>query len=280
MPSLPRKFLEVRATSLIDTDTAITLCAGYEGGQWRAKKLAAHLFAWLPQVALAQTRKDTFDTSNWYERVELAAAHVYRTKKTASRGEIGEILLHIACVQEFGTLPVLCKLVLKTSHNDTVKGFDAVHVVYKDDAFELWLGESKFYTDPKRAIRDALASVREHLLPAFLDTEKAMLYGHVPNDIPHHDKIEDLLHQNTTSDDLVKNSVFPVLIAYESVAVFQNIAADGKFQKEIEEEIAGLHQLVVDSCKDINVRIQLIFVPMKLKADVVKYFDQKLEAFA
>ncbi len=280
MTGTPDSFLEVRCTSLIADESAIGLCAGYEGKKWRAKKLAAHIFSWLPQVALDQTRKDTLDAGNWHERVELAAAHVYRTKKTGSRGEIGEILLHIACVQEFGTLPVLCKLILKTSHNDTVKGFDAVHVVYDEGNIELWLGESKFYTDPKRAIRDALASVREHLLPAFLDTEKAMLYGHIPEGIPQADELQKLLHQNTTSDKLLKQSVFPVLIAYESIAISKHADLTVEFQQEVESEISSLHQLVADSNSDIKVRLQIIFVPMHLKADLVKYFDKKLEAFA
>lgn len=280
MTGTPDSFLEVRCTSLIGKESSIGLCAGYEGDKWRAKKLASHIFSWLPQVALDQTRKDTLDSANWHERIELAAAHVYRTKKTGSRGEIGEILLHIACVQEFGTLPVLCKLILKTSHNDTVKGFDAVHVVYAKGDIELWLGESKFYTDPKRAIRDALASVREHLLPAFLDTEKAMLYGHIPEEIPQADDLQKLLHQNTTSDKLLKQSVFPVLIAYESTAISKHADLTDEFQKEIESEISSLHQLVADSKSDITVRLQLIFVPMHLKADLVAFFDKKLEAFA
>jgi len=63
------------------------------------------------------------------DKVSLAARHIYKTKKTESRGEIGELILHIACVQEFGASPVLLKLALKTSSNDTVKGYDGVHYV-------------------------------------------------------------------------------------------------------------------------------------------------------
>ena len=106
-------------------------------------------------------------------------------------------------MQEYGSLPVLCKLVLKTSHNDTVKGFDSVHIVYTSEDFELWLGESKFYKDPKAAIKEALTSIREHLLPSFLDTEKAMVYGHVPEDIPEYDRVQKIFHTKTTSDELI-----------------------------------------------------------------------------
>lgn len=279
MSGVPDRFLEVRCTGCAEDTKGLTLCAGYEGKAWRSKKLASHLFAWLPQVALDQARKDTFDVSNWEERVELAAAHVYRTKKTERRGEIGEILLHIACVQDFGTLPVLCKLVLKTSHNDTVKGFDAVHVVYSGDNFELWLGESKFYKDAKRGIDDALKSISEHLLPTFLDTEKAMLYGHVPDDIPHAKEIRDLFHKNTSSDELLKRSVFPVLVSYQSKAVANHKELTTDYSEELQSESDELLDYLVERAKGIPVRIEVIFVPINLKKELIAHFDKKLEAF-
>jgi hypothetical protein len=106
--------------------------------------------------------------------------HVYNTKKTASRGEIGELLLHLCSVLHFGCVPIVCKFVLKTSPNDTVKGFDGVHVLVNASGYEIWLGESKFYTDGKAAISDAVSSVQNHLLPEFLTAEKALLFGHIP----------------------------------------------------------------------------------------------------
>lgn len=276
---IPSRFLEVRCSSCEEDTNALALCAGYEGELWRAKKLAAHLFAWLPQVALDQARRDTFDVSNWEELVELAAAHVYRTKKTARRGEIGEILLHIACVQEFGTLPILCKLVLKTSHNDTVKGFDAVHVVHSGDDFELWLGESKFYSDPKEGIDDAVRSIRDHLLPAFLDTEKAMLYGHVPDHVPKAEEIRNLLHKNTSSDELLNKSVFPVLVAYQSLSVASHKRLTPDYVSDLQRECGNLLTHLRQKSAGIPVRIQVIFVPVHVKKDLIAHFDKKLEAF-
>ncbi|WP_260691936.1 HamA C-terminal domain-containing protein [Gemmobacter fulva] len=280
LSSIPDPFLEIRCTTVLGDHTAYTLCAGYEGDEWRAKKLAAHIFAWLPQVALDQTRRDTFDTGNWHERVELAAAHIYRTKKTLSRGEIGEILLHIACVQQFNTLPVLCKLVLKTSHNDTVKGFDAVHVVYTGDQIEFWLGESKFYKNPTAAINDALNSIRNHLLPTFLDTEKAMIYGHIPADFPKADEIRKFFHRNTSSDELIKRSVVPVLICYESKSVASSKKLTAEYSEALTKEIATLHNEFISKGLDIKITIQLIFIPMHLKTVLISHFDKMLEAFA
>ena len=280
LEALPAKFLEVRCTTIVGGSESISLCAGYEGEAWRAKKLAGHIFAWLPFVALDQTRKDTLAAANWYERVQLAAAHIYKTRKTKSRGEIGEILLHIACMQEFKTEPILCKLILKTSHNDTVKGFDAVHLAYNETGFEIWLGESKFYDDPKQAISESLKSIREHLLPSFLDTEKAMLYGHIGSGVPYSEEVQSLFHQNISSDELLKKAVFPVLIAYQSDTIAKNKKLCDELVEQLQEEVSALHGRFMERASDINIRLQLIFFPMHLKSEVIKYFDQKLEAFS
>jgi HamA len=115
MPTLyPDPFLEVRA-QFIDMPLATALCAGYEGGVWRSARLADYLFNWLPYAALNREHQEAFATHNFVEMLKVAAAHIYKTEKTESRGELGELLLHIACVTHFQTVPLMCKLILKSS---------------------------------------------------------------------------------------------------------------------------------------------------------------------
>lgn len=217
---------------------------------------------------------------NFFELLQRAAAHIYHTKKSESRGEIGEILLHIACVSNFNTLPILCKLILKTSSNDTVKGFDGVHVLTKNNNIELWLGESKFYTDPKSAIREAVKSVKEHILPNFLNTEKAMIIGHIGHNIPRKEEITRLFKRQTSSDELLKISVFPVLIAYESNSVASFSELSDQYIKELELESEELRKYFSEQSKDVPLRFQLIFVPIESKSDVISKFDKRLESFS
>ena len=277
---IPEPFLEIRATLLGDEYGTIALCAGYEGEAWRAKKLAGHILQWLPFAALSQESQNSFAMNNWEELISDAATHVYNTKKTKRRGEIGEVILHIACVTEFATTPVLCKLILKTSSNETVKGFDGIHVrLLPDDEYELWLGESKFYQDPKSAIKEAVESVRDHIAPNFLDTEKAMIAGHVAADVPKREELKKLFRKNTSSDELLKRAVFPVLIAYnsETSASFKEVSDD--LSKALEVEIKNLRDEFAGRLDGLRLRFQLIFVPMNDKAELVKCFDKKLEAF-
>ena len=275
----PDTFLEVRCSVLAPPPSTLGLCAGYDGGDWRGARFADHLFNWLPYAALSQEHQLSFSSSNFVEMLRLAAAHIYKTKKTASRGELGELILHLACILHFKTIPVICKLVLKSSPNDTVKGFDGVHLLPKIPDFDLWLGESKFYTDPHDAIREAVASIRTHILPAFLSTEKAMIYGHVGPDIPHRDEVLRLFKSQTSGDELLKRSVFPVLIAYESQAVAAHKIVADPYIQALKDEIEALRTSFGAKVKDIPLRFELLFVPLGKKQDLVSSFDKLLEPF-
>ncbi|EPG2633810.1 TPA: HamA C-terminal domain-containing protein [Pseudomonas aeruginosa] len=275
----PDPLLEVRACC-IESPPFTSLCVGYEGGVWRSKALADHLFQWIPYVALDQESQLSMGSHNFLELLQRATAHIYNTKKTENRGEIGEILLHIACVSSFNTSPILCKLILKTSSNDTVKGFDGVHVLVKDDKVELWLGESKFYSDPRSAIREAVKSIKEHILPDFLSTEKAMIIGHIGHNIPKKDEITRLFKRQTSSDELLRISVFPILIAYESKSVASFTELTDRYYEELLTESEALRQYFADQSKNMPLRFQIIFVPIESKSDVISKFDKRLESFS
>jgi hypothetical protein len=138
-------FLEIRAQKIDVSPTLIGLCAGYEAGSWRAQQLVSHMMEWLPDFALTYEERRSFGTQNAVRRMRKAAHTIYKTEKFAKRGEFGELLLHIAIRQIFNTVPAISKIYYKDSSNDTVKGFDAVHVVVSEGSLELWLGEAKFY---------------------------------------------------------------------------------------------------------------------------------------
>lgn len=275
----PDPFLEVRCSDLDGPNPTAGLCAGYDGGAWRHQQLADHLLNWLPYAALNQEHQMGFASHNFVELLRNAAAHIYKTGKTASRGELGELLLHLACILHFKTVPVMCKLVLKSSSNDTVKGFDGVHLLPVGKGFELWLGESKFYTDAEEGIRDAIKSVKEHILPAFLATEKAMIFGHVGKDIPHRDAVLTLFKQQTSGDKLLAMSVFPILVTYESSSVSAFTELSDAYVKNLTAEVGKLRAYFGGRVTDLNLRFQLIFVPLGKKKDLVDSFDKRLGAF-
>lgn len=165
----------MRVQRLDLTPTLTALCAGYEGGEWRAKALANHMMEWLPEFALNYTERQTFGPNNGVRLLREAAQRVYTTKKFENRGEFGELLLHIAARQVFNTLPAISKIYYKDADNDTVKGFDSVHVLATATTLELWVGEVKFYEDINAAIRDVTQELGLHTAPGYLRREAAAI---------------------------------------------------------------------------------------------------------
>lgn len=149
----PESFFEVRIQILGKLPELTAVCAGYELKEWRKSQLAGHLIKWLPEFALNYSELASIGAHNAADLLAKAARSVYLSDKYKKRGEIGELLLHVICREVFKTYPAITKYFYKDSANNTVKGFDSVHVVVtKQGSLELWLGESKFYEDITKAI--------------------------------------------------------------------------------------------------------------------------------
>ena len=159
-----RPVLEVRVTFL-DRDPELTVvCPGYELGRWRAEELARDVFdRHLLTFALSYTEYADVSYDTAAQSLRKAAQAVYKTEKYSKRGEFGELLLHSITRDIFGSEPAISKIYFKDAVNDTVKGYDAVHVVEIGGELELWLGEVKFYESLDQAIRDVTDELRVHL---------------------------------------------------------------------------------------------------------------------
>jgi hypothetical protein len=113
------------------TPRLLGLCANFEAGNWRTDGLAAHALKWLPEFALKYEEWSNLSHENAVELIVKAARKIYKTEKFKTRGEFGELFLHIAVRQHFKTFPAVSKIFFKDSPNKTVAGFDIAHVVYR-----------------------------------------------------------------------------------------------------------------------------------------------------
>jgi hypothetical protein len=101
------------------------LTVDYERGSWRADALAEHLVDWTIDYALRPKERTPAPA-----RLRAAVADAVRRTfgSGGDRGIAGELLLHLACRQLFGSDTVINKVVFKSSKNETYRGFDGVHV--------------------------------------------------------------------------------------------------------------------------------------------------------
>ncbi|MBD2770217.1 DUF1837 domain-containing protein [Hymenobacter sp. BT664] len=279
MPLLPTPdpFLEVRIQDLNDLRGVLGLCAGFSRGDWRHKGLASHLMEWLPEFSLDWTELTSIGPHNMMARARQAARNFYKSDKYEKRGEIGELLLHAIIRQTFGTLPAISKMFYKDSPNDTVKGFDVVHVVDSGDNLELWIGEVKLYEDITRAIYDVSQELVTHLSDEYLEGEFIAINNKIDPNWPHAEKLKKLLHRNTSLDEVFDSICIPVLLAYESELFSSFSAVDQDYKQAFINEVNKIRVKFEEKNKEIKVKVLLFLFPMKDKQSLLTEFDEILK---
>jgi hypothetical protein len=257
----------------------IGLCAGFENNEWRCKQLAGYLIEWLPEFALKEREKRSIDSANMVAILAKAARLVYGNVNPNDRGEIGEILLHAAIRQEFGSIPAISKIYFKDSENEAIKGYDAVHIVTNADGnFELWLGEAKFYKNISSAIFDVVKELKEHTGKEFLRGEFAAIINKIESDWHHAEKLKDLIGRNKSLDIIFESLCIPVFLTYESDTIKSHKAVTEEYEKAIIEEFQKHHATFCGKELPDNIKVHLFLLPLKNKEELINEFDERLKA--
>ena len=277
-PDPPESFLELRVHNLDVTPSISALCAGYEGEKWRSSQLAEHTMEWLPEFCFNFKELIQLQSGNAFRMLKQAAQIVYQTEKYGNRGEFGEIFLHIALRQVYQSVPAISKIFFKDSVNNTVKGFDAVHVVQNEQKWELWLGEVKFYDDYRRAIRDVIKEINEHTKLDYLQTEKMLILNKIDKEHPFYEKLNQVLHKNISLDVLFDCACIPILVTYNSDTLGQYTKVTEEFKQKALEEVESIRQYLEDRIpKDLPVKIHLFLIPLQDKKILIEELDSQLK---
>jgi len=273
----PRRFFAPLIEDDLVKPSCRVYCAGFELGVWRSAGYADHLMEWLPDYALAEEELRV-DHGNMYVRMRQAAIRVYTSKKYEKRGEVGEITLHAVCRDFFGTVPISNRVFYKSSSNDVVKAFDMVHARLPDGGpVEIWLGESKLYTEPMAGVDEAIRSMKAHLDAGFLRNEKMLLGPQIPKSTPRYAELMALFESQASLDSLIANAIFVVLVAADSPAAQKATAQSPEYVQELTAEMASQVEKYAKETDFANLRVMAIFVPLAAKKLLVDSFDAKLK---
>lgn len=275
--SHPKPFLEIRVDHLDPHPGLLAFCAGYEQGKWRDEQLAGHLMEWLPEFALRYDEWKNLGAHNAVNLMVRAAKTIYASEKFQSRGEFGELLLHVLLRQRFKTVPAISKYFYKDSRNDTVKGFDAVHVVATDTTLELWLGEVKFYDNISIAISHVVKELTEHTERNYLRDEFAAITNKIDDSWQHAERLKKLIHPNTSLDDIFDCVCIPVLLTYNSSAVSSHSQVNDQYKKDFESEVRKHHSTFISKTLPSNVKVHLFLLPLNTKSSLLVALDSKLK---
>ncbi len=255
------------------------LCVGYEQTVWRAEQLAEHLLEWLPEFALSNRELDALGHHNAVRLLRKAAHIVYQTPKYQNRGEFGELLLHAAVRQFCGSLPVISKIFFKSAANETVKGFDAVHVVEKGSELELWLGETKFYKDYRKAVRDVAKELVDHTRADYLRTEFALIQNKVDSEWVHAAAVNELLSPNTSLDSVFSRLRIPVLLTYESKCVGGYSVCNAEYEQAFVSEMEANYATFVGADWPKEIHVHLFLLPLDRKKALIDALHERLRAW-
>lgn len=261
-----------------DRPIVVSFCVGYEQGRWRLKELSRHLIRWLPDFVLDRREQAALGTHNMVEKFAQAARTVYATDDYARRGEFGELILHALMRQHFGAEAVIAKLHYKTGRNDTVKGFDGVHMTVDDDGISLWLGEAKFYSDINSALRDALKSIDEHLEAEYLRDEFMLISGKVDPEWEYAEAFEALVSSERRLEDILTNLVIPIMLTYDSTAVASHADLTDAYSADLAAEADNALQRLMEADLSQDVEVVLLLVPLRAKSELAKALHEHLTA--
>ena len=281
LPSLPTPFFKVHVHEISHEVPLLGLCAGFESGFWRAKAFAEHLMDYLIEFALTRDEWQNVNATTAHRALRRAARTVYMTDRYHNRGEVGELLLHAVMRQHYGSEPIVSKFYFKSAANDTVKGFDAAHVVFGalPEAFELWLGEAKLYTDVDAAIRDVCRELTTHLSEDYLRSEFMWIENKLPKSMPEIDQVRQLLSEATTLDEVFDVLHVPVLLTYESQTVRDHSKTTDAYVAKFKAEVSKHHQRFIGLNQAKKVKVHLCLIPLKNKNALLNEFDNCLRSF-
>lgn len=253
------------------------VCAGFESRQWRKEQLVDYLFEYLPEFALTYSEVENLTGENVVAKMRQVVMSIYQSEKFKNRGEFGELLLHAIIRETYKTIPAISKIYYKDGPNETVKGFDAVHVVVADDSLELWLGEVKFYNNISNAISDVIEELNQHVEVRYVRNEFVAITNKIDDQWPHADRLKTLLHPHTSLDDVFSNTCIPVLLTYDSSVLTRYDNKCDEYVQEISEELQKNHKIFCDKLGDFPLTIHLFLFPLNTKAELIKSLESKLK---
>lgn len=200
--------------------------------------------------------------------------------KYLKRGDFGELILHLLLRDFHATIPLLSKIYFKDSIGHAVHGFDSVHIDPINQ--ELWLGESKLYTDPKSGLRELIKDVTEHFNNDYINSEFMLISKKIKGfpSTPEVDYWVDLLSEGGKISDKLKKINIPLLCTY-SCELFNlyNDENSDEFCNKYMEKITELKKYFDDNFHHPwkeHLNIILILFPVQNKMELVKKLHHKL----
>ncbi len=250
---------------------------GFDQNKFRFVPLVDVIRNVIPEFALGYHCGEQIPLTEIIERLKEAAETVYLTEKYQTRGEFGELILHLLLRDFHNTVPLISKIYFKDSHNVPAHGFDGVQISINGEEKKLWLGESKLYKSGSGGIRDLAGDITKHVNGDYLRREFSLISKKLPNNVPEIEFWRSLMDKHQRLDVIFSSIVIPMVCTYNS-SVFDG--HNDNTPQCISDFITEWNQLNNEFVRlkgSVNIEIILMLLPVPDKDALNTELDTRLK---
>jgi hypothetical protein len=251
---------------------------GFDSRQFRLLPLVDVIRTVIPEFSLGYHCGIDIPLTSIVEKLKEAADTVYQTDKYKTRGEFGELILHLLLRDFQGTIPLISKIYFKDSINVPVHGFDGVQVSISGSVKKLWLGESKLYHSGEDGVRDLANDLKKHLDTDYLKKEFSLISRKLPKEIPEIEYWRRLMDKHQRLDVILDGIVVPMVCTYDSNLFKAHDDNTPQYFSDFVNECNKLNTIFIKHKQLIKTEIILMLMPVPSKDDLNREIDKRLKA--
>lgn len=261
----------------ISEATLRAYCVGFDQKKFRLEPLVDVIARVIPEFSLGYYEGANFSITEIVDVLRRAAIRVYTTDNYAQRGEFGELILHLLLRDHIGSLPLISKIYFKDTPNETVHGFDGVHIVVNEGEKQLWLGESKLYKNGPRGIADLAKDLKSHLRADYLRQEFELISPKLPASVPDIEYWRALMNKHTRLESILDRVCIPMVCTYTSSLFSKHSACNVDYVGAFIKECKKL-KMLLDRRVSTDVDVVLMLLPVQSKNELVAALDKRLKS--
>jgi hypothetical protein len=273
---MPRPFKsELVIEERINEATFRAFHVGFDANKFRLQALVDVIRNVIPEFALGYHAGTQVPLTDLVDRLKEAAETVYLTDNYQSRGEFGELILHLLLRDFCDSVPLISKIYFKDSHNVPAHGFDGVHITTSDK--KLWLGESKLYRTGKEGACGLADDLKKHVTADYLRREFSLLSRKLPMTVPDIEHWRQLMDRHERLDEIYEGIVIPMVCTYSSALFANHTDNTPQYFKEFEQDCRAILTEFDTKRVQTDCDVILMTLPVPCKNELNAELDKRLK---
>lgn len=228
----------------------------YYASQRESSKTLAETKKYIKKLIKNKTLKlnirEILNTIGWNERADI--------RNTVFQGDIAEYLMSIFIDRFASPETLVSKISLKTNSGMPVYGNDNYYYDFDDET--LYFGESKFYSNAKHALQNALKSIQKHNNIDEIMFVKNHSSTFIADNNEKREKIVEVFDEVSIENVKTKSIIF--------------IMNDDIYVKEDYERLLIEYFNGLDNVKEETIDLILVFFPILSKDEFLDYFYRRI----